>query len=387
MSERFDWDIFCRVVDNFGDAGICWRIARQLAIEHGERVRLWIDDVASLHRLAPAVATGSAVQEVDGVEIHRWTQTLPRVEPARIVVEAFGCGLPEDYVSAMAAATPRPLWVVYEYLSAEPWVAEHHGLPSPHPRWPLERYYFFPGFVAGTGGLLRERDLFERRERFQAGGAAERARVWRRLGHDPQPDGTTAVSLFCYESAPLHVLLDVWARGGEPTICAVLEGRMLPPVLAYFGVERAAPGRVLRRGALEVRVVPFSEQALHDELLWTCDINFVRGEDSLVRAQWAVRSFVWHIYPQHDLVHAAKLEAFLALYGAGLAPPARVAAFDFTRAWNGIETPAPSLDAAWAAFTRARGMLHTHGASWAAQLAALGDATANLARFCSDRLK
>ena len=48
-----------------------------------------------------------------------------------------------------------------------------------------------------------------------------------------------------------------------------------------------------------------------DHLLWACDLNFVRGEDSLVRALWAGQPFVWQIYPQHDDAHHAKLEAFL----------------------------------------------------------------------------
>ena len=149
------WDIFCRVVDHFGDAGVCWRLARQLADEHGARVRLWIDDVESLRRLNPAVEQADR-QLADGVQVWTWREPLSGATPADIVVEAFGCGLPEEYVSAMAAAAPRPLWIVLEYLSAEPWVTKHHALPSPHPRLPLERYFFFPGFVAGTGGEPRQ---------------------------------------------------------------------------------------------------------------------------------------------------------------------------------------------------------------------------------------
>ena len=36
-------DLFCRVIDNWGDAGVCWRLARQLVRERGAQVRLWID--------------------------------------------------------------------------------------------------------------------------------------------------------------------------------------------------------------------------------------------------------------------------------------------------------------------------------------------------------
>ena len=30
------WDLFCRVIDNHGDLGVCWRLARDLAAR-GER--------------------------------------------------------------------------------------------------------------------------------------------------------------------------------------------------------------------------------------------------------------------------------------------------------------------------------------------------------------
>ena len=130
-------------------------------------MRLWIDDLESLRRLNPAVSSVDR-QTVDGVEVRRWPDEFPAIAPAEVVIEAFGCGIPERYAEAMASATPRPLWIVLEYLSAEPWVPDHHGLPSPHPRYSLERYFFFPGFVKGTGGLLREADVFARRDSFDA---------------------------------------------------------------------------------------------------------------------------------------------------------------------------------------------------------------------------
>ena len=44
---RLAWDIFCTVIDNYGDIGICWRLARQLRVDDGQRVRLWVDDLTS----------------------------------------------------------------------------------------------------------------------------------------------------------------------------------------------------------------------------------------------------------------------------------------------------------------------------------------------------
>ena len=55
MSSRPQWDVFCAVVDNYGDIGVCWRLSRQLAAEHGIAVRLWVDDLKPFARLCPAV--------------------------------------------------------------------------------------------------------------------------------------------------------------------------------------------------------------------------------------------------------------------------------------------------------------------------------------------
>ena len=145
MREPRSWDLFCRVVDNFGDAGVTWRLARELAAT-GAQVRLWIDDLASQRLLAPDVSRDADLQHVQGIEVRRWATDAGDVVPADVCVEAFGCGVPESYVAAMAAREPRTLWIVLEYLSAEPWVREHHGLASPHPRWPVPRFFFFPGF-------------------------------------------------------------------------------------------------------------------------------------------------------------------------------------------------------------------------------------------------
>jgi len=54
------WDLFCRVIDNFGDIGVCWRLAADLA-GRGEAVRLWTDDAGALAWMAPQGAPGVQV--------------------------------------------------------------------------------------------------------------------------------------------------------------------------------------------------------------------------------------------------------------------------------------------------------------------------------------
>ena len=234
MNKPVSCDIFCTVVDNYGDIGVCWRLARQLAHEHGVAVRLWVDDLASFCRLCPEVDAQLAQQHCRGVEVRHWVALFPEVEPADLVIEAFACDLPQRYVAAMAAQQHKPVWINLEYLSAEDWVEGCHKLPSPHPSLPLVKHFFFPGFTPKTGGLLLERDLLARRDAFQSDPQAITA-YWKSLGIPASRADETRVSLFSYENSALPELLRAWEQSAMPISCLVPEGRALPQVAAFFG--------------------------------------------------------------------------------------------------------------------------------------------------------
>jgi len=358
-------DFFCTVVDNYGDIGVSWRLARQLANEHGVHVRLWVDDLRSFGKLCPEVDAALDEQRCRGVEVRRWDQDFPAVQPAELVIEAFACKLPESYIEAMAAQERKPVWLNLEYLSAEDWVEGAHKLPSPHPRLPLTKHFFFPGFTAKTGGLLLERDLLARRDVFQADLASQQA-YWRSVGVPERAAGELRVSLFSYENANVEALLRAWEEGATPVLCCVPEGRVLPQVAACFAQAAGKAGDTWQRGNLHVHVLPFVEQERYDELLWACDVNFVRGEDSCVRAQWAGKPFIWHIYEQHDGVHIQKLRALSGLYGTGVPAATHQANEALWLAWNGEG----DIAEAWRAFAAQRVELECHARAWSAKLAA-----------------
>lgn len=357
-------DIFCNVIDNYGDIGVCWRLARQLANEHGLGVRLWVDDLASLHRLCPEADAQLSQQYCRGVEVRHWAALFAEVEPANLVIEAFACKLPRGYIEAMAAQQ-RSVWINLEYLSAEDWVAGCHKLPSPHPGLPLTKYFFFPGFTPQTGGLLLERDLLIRRDAFQ-NNVAQQQIFWQSISMKTPSAETLKISMFGYENDALAGLFNVWANSAQPVLCLVPEGRILPQVGQYFGDAVPRAGNDYERGKLRVRVLPFVEQERYDDLLWVCDVNFVRGEDSCVRAQWAGKPFIWQIYPQHDAVHWDKLQAFLKLYQAPLSPAASQAMQDLWQAWNS----GGEAGQAWPEFAATRVELERHAQDWVRQLAA-----------------
>ena len=374
------WDIFCKVIDNYGDIGVTWRLARQLAAEHGARVRLWVDQPDALARLCPQADPALPAQQVAGVELRRWDACADGAQPAQVVIEAFGCELPAPYVERMAQRARPPVWINLEYLSAEAWVEGHHGLTSPHPRLPLTKYFFFPGFTPGTGGLLRERDLLAAREAFQADPAAQDA-YWRSLDVVPRAAGETRVSLFAYENAGTGGLLQAWVDGAQPIFCLVPEGRVVPQVAAFFGASTAHTGQRFTRGQLTAQVVPFTDQPGYDRLLWACDLNFVRGEDSFARAQWAGRPLVWHIYPQAEDAHQVKLAAFWERYSAGLEAGAAQAMHGLWNAWNG--TGQADWLACWATVAKTAPALAAHSVAWAQKQAERPDLASQLVEFAA----
>lgn len=348
-------DIFCAVVDHYGDVGVCWRLARQLAGEYDIAVRLWVDDPAALARIAPDM-------RCPGVEVCVWVEPFPDTEPADVVIEAFACELPASYVAAMARKERKPVWINLEYLSAEPWVERCHLGPSPHPTLPLVKYFFFPGFTPATGGVLRERGL---------GQGFDAAAFWRDFGLPaPQPD-ELRISLFGYDNPALEGLLEQWVVSPHPITCLVPQG-----ALAIRAVARVGQGR----GQLRVVVFPFLPQPEYDRLLWACDCNFVRGEDSFVRAQWAARPMVWHIYPQQDGAHWPKLEAFMERYGRGLEADAAESLCRFWLAWNRGAAPD------WVEFWRHAPLLRRHAARWKTYLEGQKSLAENLVTFCKSKV-
>ncbi len=369
--------IFCKVVDNYGDVGICWRMARQLRHEHGVAVELWVDNLRSFRRICPQVTTDTELQQVSGVTVRHWHSqdgVFAAADVADIVIEFFGCDIPEGYIAAMAQCEPRPVWLNLEGLTAEEWVEGCHTLPSSHPRLPLTKHFFFPGFTAKTGGLLVESALEAQRRQFQADPAAI-GQFLAGLGLTPAEMASQKVSMFCYPHAPVAALFAAWQAGAEPVTCLVPEGVAAEAVQAFLGADATA-GAAGSQGALTVRVLPFVPQQDYDKLLWACDLNFVRGEDSFVRAQWAGKPFVWHIYPQDENLHHKKLRAFLQRYAGGLDSLAA-----FSLYWNGAGTDDQHSAALWTALQGEMAAIAVNSAGWQRQILANGDMTGNLLKF------
>ncbi len=329
-------DLFCTIIDNFGDIGVCWRLAQQLRQEHQLTVRLWVDDLTSFARLLPALNVQLAEQTIYGIEVRHWIDhATNNISPYDVVIEGFGCRLPESYLQKMATRTPASQWLNLEYLSAESWTLSCHSLPSAHPTLPLQQYFFFPSFSAQGGGLLREHDLLQRRDAFQADVSLQQ-QFWQQLGYPHALQADYRLSLFAYENAAVPALLAALSQQQQNCFLAIPEGRVLANVYHWLG-KTLAVGDCVTIGTLTIAVIPFLLPDDYDRLLWACDLNIVRGEDSFIRAHWANRPLLWHIYPQQENAHLVKLEAWLETMQVAV-PELPEAYLDAQRAWNREET-------------------------------------------------
>ena len=343
-------DIFCRVVDNYGDVGVCWRLARQLVAEHGCKARLIVDDLAAFRFIAPEIDPAFIQQHLLDVDVIAW-RVSDTLQPAEVVIEAFACDPPEAYVLAMAALAEKPTWINLEYLSAETWVDGVHGLPSPHPRLPLTKYFFCPGFTEKSGGLIRESHLTPSPLRGEGWGEGDGGRSGQ--------DARTQLLAFAYPHAPVKAF------------ATALEAR----VTTASRLDDADPAW------LSAPPVP---QTQFDALLSQFDVLIVRGEDSFLRAQYAAKPFLWHIYPTPDNAHFVKLDAWLDRYCDGLTADATNALRHAQHAFNRGETDATT----YADFVAHLPTLEAHAARWRDHLFAQTDLTSRLLKFVnSQKLK
>lgn len=279
-------DLFCQVVDNYGDIGVCWRLAQQL--QHHCQLRLFVDDLIAFQCIEPTVDPLLPDQKLQKTQVMTWTAAAQST-PAAVVIEAFGCELPSAYLAKLPPHTQ--LWINLEYLSAEDWVETMHGLPSPQANG-VNKYFYFPGFTPKTGGLLRPQALTPPRLN---------SSFWQQLGLEQAPIRDRVAFVFPYAEAPLSTLYQ-----------SLQDNQYSWTIL--LAATAPAPN-IQNSPKLAIHRLPFIAQAQFDALLDYADLNVVRGEDSFVRAIWAQKPFIWQPYLQDDNIHLDKLHAWLRQTG------------------------------------------------------------------------
>lgn len=300
--------VFVRVIDNYGDAGVGWRLSCLLAEYLHMHVRLWIDDTDALNKLVPAP------EKQARITIEAWQgdammqQQLSAAADPVLVIETFGCELPPQVLERMRQC--RPLWLNWEYLTAEDWAVGLHAMSSLQPNG-LEKYFWFMGIDADSGGLLREPDYLAEREKFRQQPKLQHA-FRQEYGLPLQHTGQLWL-VFAYTSGQWAQWMAMWQQADTPVTLWLAGGQVIESLRAAKLIapeELQQEGDICELGNVTLVRIPFVPQAAFDRLLWLADAAIVRGEDSFVRALWAGLPFFWHIYRQDDDVHLQKLHSF-----------------------------------------------------------------------------
>lgn len=307
--------IFCKVIDNFGDLGVCWRLARQLSDEYHHHVTLWVDDWTTLQYM-----TQQSISPISTpVNFRHWSDDPSLVQAIALehdaidwLIEGFGCRLPDALLAQIAQQSPPACWVNLEYLSAETWINDCHGLTSDHPRLNMRQHFFFPSVTPQSGGLLREQGLLDQIACFQHQDRQQHD-FWQTYGINSL-DFSLKISLFAYPHVPIADLLDQLRDYPTRVLLAVTDSGHRQAVqdwLATQSLDLPPHHAVVECGSLTLLRLPFLSHTEFDQLLWACDLNLIRGEDSCVRAMWAAQVWLWHIYPQDEDAHQDKLSAMI----------------------------------------------------------------------------
>ena len=302
--------LFCRVIDNFGDIGVSWRLARQLQQEQGLQVVLWVDDVQALQSLLPAADVSARHACYEGITVLQWCDALVAelmqdVPVADVVIETFACDVP-DAVRLWMVDKPI-LWLNLEYLTAETWVDDVHLLPSLQGNG-VKKYFFCPGFSDKTGGVSYEQALLAQERPVNS----EKQLQLRQQYGLPSFADSVHVYVFGYADAMWPKWLRMWRHGAQKTVVWLAQGGLLADLQNHFPElnDLQQVGDKVSLQQVTVCLVPFVAQSEFDHVLQAADVSVVRGEDSVLRALWQGRVFWWQIYRQEENAHHVKLQAF-----------------------------------------------------------------------------
>jgi uncharacterized repeat protein (TIGR03837 family) len=318
-------DIISKVVDNFGDAGVALRLLRAFATGNNPlEIRLFIDKPDILEKLLGRSwefnGPGTILQLHEpeetlnlsvNMKVYDW-KSMPSPGDNKkpdLLIEMFGSGLPELYWPALlnvsAVREKKGLWLNLEYLTAEPWAIDYHKTASLSPYPEFDRYFFMPGFTSGLGGLIMDGSFLTIKKRWDSytPEAKSKARIELlknlKINFPASIVKTRWISIFSYQK-DFTTLIDQINDSQNITVF-LSPGKAVPDFLTY----REKSGK-----NFECLTLPFLAQKDWDEFLLACDINFIRGEESLSRASLSGRPFIWQAYPLECQEHMEKVDAF-----------------------------------------------------------------------------
>lgn len=305
-------DIFCEIIDNYGDIGVVYRTAKELQkIFPKSKIRAFLNKLDEFKKINSQVLDLPS-QNIDGIEYITFDYLRDNANElltAQVIIEAFGCQIPEKYMEI--AYDNSELLINLEYLSAEDWIEDFHLQSSPLGRGKLKKVFFMPGFTEKSGGVIADSNYLERIQR-----VLENKEFYEKkyLSDIEDRENKIVGTLFSYEKNFTPLLEDLKKLDKDVVILAMGEKTQdsLRKILKNFSIEDFRNS--LKYGKIEIRFLNFLNQEEYEELINIVDFNFVRGEDSFIRAVLTGKPYMWHIYCQEEYAHMDKIEGFLDKY-------------------------------------------------------------------------
>lgn len=305
-------DIFCEIIDNYGDIGVVYRTAKELQkIFPESKIRVFLNRLDEFKKINSQVLDLPS-QNIDGIEYITFDYLRDNANElltAQVIIEAFGCQIPKEYMEI--AYDNSELLINLEYLSAEDWIEDFHLQSSPLGRGKLKKVFFMPGFTEKSGGVIADSNYLERIQR-----VLENKEFYEKkyLSDIEDRENKIIGTLFSYEKNFTPLLEELKKLDKDVVILAMGEKTQdsLRKILKNFSIEDFRNS--LKYGKIEIRFLNFLNQEEYEELINIVDFNFVRGEDSFIRAVLTGKPYMWHIYCQEEYAHMDKIEGFLDKY-------------------------------------------------------------------------
>ncbi|MCR4580454.1 MAG: elongation factor P maturation arginine rhamnosyltransferase EarP [Treponema sp.] len=279
--------ILCKVVDNFGDIGVCYRLARQLKkIEPSNHISLIVQGLDSFHNINNKIDETKSFQVVDDLEVYDWNAndfcfekfSENDGEKLAIILECFQCGRPEWMEEILfEKKLERTVHIIMiDYLTAEKYAEDFHCLKSLTRSAKVQKVNFMPGFTSKTGGLIIDDG-------------------WEAL---PERNEHGPLLFFMYDNEWLP-LANAIRDTGKSVLIGQGKGR-------DSFIDACS-----RSGLRDLEILPFMNQNQWDLMMKSTSALFIRGEESLSRACLSGIPFVWQAYPQTEEYQLVKMEALL----------------------------------------------------------------------------
>lgn len=303
-----DITILCKVVDNFGDIGFVYRLARSLS-QHNPQVKLRIvvSDLDSFALLCPEINPKKNFQEVNNWQIFNWNDnkickdSFSKNFP-KLILECFQCGRPQWLEEILFSKNNEENQICQiiniDYLTAEEYAETFHCLQSLTRSAKVKKINFMPGFTDKTGGLILDKDFMEEKKIF-----SEKKLFTNKAGT------VFKVLCFTYELDFFPILKALEKNIQKPIEIDVANGKGKEKFLRdYKYYQEINPNTKIK-----INHLPFLKQVDWDKNIFNYDFLFVRGEDSLTRGALSGLPYVWNAYVQEEDYQLVKVDALLEL--------------------------------------------------------------------------